>query len=83
MPFLELLGSLGGLGNGNLGRVGGTEGSAEPSSSATADADSGADAGADAGADVVDEQGGVGIDEIIYKEIGGVELQLTGTELQN
>ena len=27
--------------------------------------------------------GGVGIDEIIYKEIGGVELQLTGTELQN
>ena len=27
--------------------------------------------------------GGQGIDEIIYKEIGGVELQLTGTELQN
>ena len=27
--------------------------------------------------------GGQGIDEIIYKEIGGVELQLTGGELQN
>ena len=27
--------------------------------------------------------GGQGIDEIIYKEIGGVEIQLTGTELQN
>ena len=27
--------------------------------------------------------GGLGIDEIIYKEIGGVELQLTGSELQN
>ena len=27
--------------------------------------------------------GGQGIDEIIYKEIGGVELQLTGYELQN
>ena len=27
--------------------------------------------------------GGQGIDEIIYKEIAGVELQLTGTELQN
>ena len=27
--------------------------------------------------------GGQGIDNIIYKEIGGVELQLTGTELQN
>jgi len=27
--------------------------------------------------------GGQGIDEIIYKEIGGVELQLTGSELQN
>lgn len=27
--------------------------------------------------------GGQGIDEIIYKEIGGVELQLTGAELQN
>ena len=27
--------------------------------------------------------GGEGIDEIIYREIGGVELQLTGTELQN
>lgn len=27
--------------------------------------------------------GGQGIDEIIYKEIGGVEIQLTGSELQN
>lgn len=27
--------------------------------------------------------GGQGIDKIIYKEIGGIELQLTGTELQN
>ena len=27
--------------------------------------------------------GGAGIDEIIYKEIGGVELQITGNELQN
>lgn len=27
--------------------------------------------------------GGQGIDEIIYKEIAGVELQLTGAELQN
>lgn len=27
--------------------------------------------------------GGLGIDEIIYKEIGGVELQLTSAELQN
>lgn len=27
--------------------------------------------------------GGLGIDEIIYSEIGGVELQLTGNELQN
>ena len=27
--------------------------------------------------------GGQGIDEIIYSEIGGVELQLTGSELQN
>lgn len=27
--------------------------------------------------------GGLGIDKIIYKEIGGVELQLTGAELQN
>ncbi len=27
--------------------------------------------------------GGQGIDEIIYKEIGGVELQITGAELQN
>ena len=27
--------------------------------------------------------GGQGIDEIIYKEIGGVQLQLTGAELQN
>ena len=27
--------------------------------------------------------GGLGIDEIIYKELGGVELQLTGGELQN
>lgn len=27
--------------------------------------------------------GGSGIDEIIYEEIGGVELQLTGNEIQN
>lgn len=27
--------------------------------------------------------GGQGIDEILYQEIGGVELQLTGGELQN
>lgn len=27
--------------------------------------------------------GGVGIDEIIYSEIGGVQLQLTGGEVQN
>ena len=27
--------------------------------------------------------GGQGIDEIIYSEIGGVEIQLTGAELQN
>lgn len=27
--------------------------------------------------------GGQGIDEIIYKEIGGVEIQITGGELQN
>ena len=27
--------------------------------------------------------GGQGIDEILYAEIGGVEIQLTGTELQN
>ena len=27
--------------------------------------------------------GGEGIDEIIYKEIGGVQIQITGTELQN
>ena len=27
--------------------------------------------------------GGQGIDEIIYQQIGGVELQLTGAELQN
>jgi len=27
--------------------------------------------------------GGEGIDEIIYKEIGGVEVQITGGELQN
>lgn len=27
--------------------------------------------------------GGMGIDEIIYKEIGGVEIQITGGELQN
>ena len=27
--------------------------------------------------------GGQGIDEIVYKELGGVELQLTGAELQN
>jgi len=29
------------------------------------------------------QYGGLGIDEIIYKEIGGVELQLTGGDLQN
>ena len=29
------------------------------------------------------QYGGLGIDEIIYKEIGGVELQITGGELQN
>lgn len=28
------------------------------------------------------QYGGLGIDEIIYKEIGGVELQITGGELQ-
>lgn len=27
--------------------------------------------------------GGQGIDEILYKEIGGVEIQVTGAELQN
>lgn len=27
--------------------------------------------------------GGQGIDEILYKEIGGVQLQITGAELQN
>lgn len=27
--------------------------------------------------------GGLGIDEIIYAEIGGVELQITGNEMQN
>jgi len=27
--------------------------------------------------------GGQGIDEIIYKEIGGVQIQITGSELQN
>jgi hypothetical protein len=27
--------------------------------------------------------GGIGIDEIIYKEIAGVQLQLTGGEVQN
>ena len=27
--------------------------------------------------------GGLGIDEIIYSEIGGVEIQITGSELQN
>ena len=29
------------------------------------------------------QYGGQGIDEIIYKEIGGVEIQITGGELQN
>lgn len=29
------------------------------------------------------QYGGLGIDEIIYAQIGGVELQLTGSELQN
>ena len=66
---LELLGSLGGLGNGNLGRVGTTEDSAEPQS-ATADTAAAANAAADAdvadGAAVgqPDEQGGTGIDEV-------------------
>jgi len=27
--------------------------------------------------------GGQGIDEILYKEIGGVQLQITGGEVQN
>ena len=27
--------------------------------------------------------GGQGIDEIVYKEIGGVEIQITGGEVQN
>lgn len=27
--------------------------------------------------------GGEGIDQILYKEIGGVEIQITGTEVQN
>lgn len=27
--------------------------------------------------------GGLGIDEIIYKEIGGVQIQITGAEVQN
>ena len=27
--------------------------------------------------------GGIGIDEIIYKEIGGVQIQITGGEIQN
>jgi len=27
--------------------------------------------------------GGLGIDEIVYKEIGGVEIQVTGGEIQN
>lgn len=27
--------------------------------------------------------GGLGIDQIVYKEIGGVEIQITGSELQN
>ena len=29
------------------------------------------------------QYGGQGIDQIIYKEIGGVEIQVTGAELQN
>ena len=29
------------------------------------------------------QYGGQGIDQIIYKEIGGVEIQITGGELQN
>ena len=29
------------------------------------------------------QYGGQGIDEIIYKEIGGVEIQITGGEIQN
>lgn len=29
------------------------------------------------------QYGGQGIDEILYKEIGGVEIQVTGAELQN
>ena len=29
------------------------------------------------------QYGGQGIDKIIYKEIGGVEIQITGAELQN
>jgi len=29
------------------------------------------------------QYGGLGIDQIIYKEIGGVEIQITGAELQN
>ena len=29
------------------------------------------------------QYGGQGIDQIIYKEIGGVEIQITGAELQN
>ena len=29
------------------------------------------------------QYGGQGIDEIIYKEIGGVEIQVTGGEIQN
>lgn len=60
---LELLGSLGGLGNGNLGRVG-TEDSAEPqgvTDTAAANA-AAADAAVD-GAGEPDEQGGAGIDE--------------------
>jgi hypothetical protein len=27
--------------------------------------------------------GGTGIDEIVYREIGGVQIQITGGELQN
>ena len=55
---LELLGSLGGLGNGNLGRVGTTQDSAEPQS-VTADSAAAADA-----AGQPDEQDGTGIDEV-------------------
>ena len=29
------------------------------------------------------QYGGQGIDQIIYKEIGGVEIQITGGEVQN